>query len=326
MSKIIVVLICSAAILFAVWGLLQKTPDRIIPEGASFYNMDTNLGVFCFYQETLYAGGINGLYRFDGQKFVLLDNPAVTFVRALAVHDETLWVGSEQGLYRGDGASFELILPERVQCLAVDGASLWVGTLEGGVRLPDGLRLHKSDGLTSDYVNVILPLGDGVLFGSYLNSKGGVALWYGGEITAVINMAQGLPHPYVTSLIYIGEGSVWVGTGYIDKGGACLLSVADGRLEMSDTLLKENGLTGEKVRSLYVDMYGGLWFGSESDGIAIFRDRTVVSLLTQDDWLPNNEALCFQEDGYGGIWIGTPEGVAYLDTEAVRRISVGEIY
>lgn len=324
-EKRITTLLGVIAILLALGGLLREEPARLLPEGVSHYSTDTEFSALCFYRQDLYAGGRGGFYRFDGQDFALLSEPSVTFVRAMAVYQDCLYIGAEQGLFRFDGNTFENVLPLRIQCLAPGEKGLWVGTLEGAYRLPDRLHLTAEDGLTANYVSVILPLADGgAMFGGYMDSEGGVALWREGRGISAVSTSEGLPHPYVSALLEVDRGEVWVGTGYVDEGGACLLSTGGGNLSVERTLTKADGLAGEKVRSLYRDLQGNIWFGSESSGLAIFRGDTRAALLTRADYLSHNEVLCFLEAPDGGLWLGTPGGVTYLEQALVERISQGE--
>lgn len=312
---------------FAVRGLLENTPERVLPEGVAFYQTDLDFYALEWHQEagqtekTLFAGGRNGLYRFDGQAFTFVKAFPGTDVRALYCDESLLYIGSEQGLYRYDGRQFDLLLPQRIECLAMSGDGLWAGTLTGAYRIGDGFRISEADGLLSDYVYTMLVLPDGaILFGGY-EAKGGITLYRDGNFAAFA-VSDGLPHPYVTSFLEI-DGLVWAGTGFFDRGGACRLVIKDSEMVLDAVLSKEDGLAGEKVRGLYRDRNGYIWFASEADGIAIFDGGEQIRLLTANDYLPHDEVLCFLEDVdnglFRGLWMGTPSGAVYLDETACLR-------
>jgi len=322
LQKVILITAGLALLAFAIWGLLSSETERVLPGGVTFYQEDIDFYAMVWHKEaeerTLYAGGRNGLYVFNEESFTLIETFPGTYVRALLSDGGTLYIGCEQGLYSFSGAGFDLILPLRIHCLAMSETDLWAGTLEGAYRINDGLRLTTENGLLADYVNVILPLSsDGILFGNY-ERDGGVNLYYNGVLTT-FSVSDGLPHPHVTSFLEV-ESSVWIGTGFFDRGGACMITIEDGAMTLTDTLLRSDGLAGDKVRNIYLDDGGNIWFASEADGVAIFNGGKPIRLLTAEDYLIHDEVLCFLEDRVDGVirglWLGTPSGCVYFDEVA----------
>jgi len=320
--KFIFLAVGFAFLALAAWGLLSGNPERVLPEGVTFYHPDIDFFTMAWHKESdekaLYAGGRNGLYIFDEEFFIHIENFPGTYVRALLSESETLYIGCEQGLYEFDGVSFNLIFPQRIQCLAMTDEGLWAGTLDGAYRINDGFHLSNENGLLADYVNVILPLSSGgILFGNY-QRDGGITLYYDGK-TTTFTVEDGLPHPYITSFLET-DGKVWVGTGFFDQGGACLITVNGGKITLDTVVLKPDGLAGDKVRNIYIDDTGNIWFASEADGVAIFSGNKPISLLTDENYLVHNEVLCFLEDRENGIirglWLGTPSGCVYFDETA----------
>jgi signal transduction histidine kinase/ligand-binding sensor domain-containing protein/CheY-like chemotaxis protein len=102
----------------------------------------TALAVFQLHQDRrgfLWAGTVNGLFRYDGARFTRFDRrDGLPGVRIRAIHETasgTLWVGSDAGLSRLRGARFETVpLPGDagpVGRFAIDSGpdgSLYVGT------------------------------------------------------------------------------------------------------------------------------------------------------------------------------------------------------
>jgi len=86
-----------------------------------------------------------------------------------------------------------------------------------------------------------------------------------------------------------------------------------------NTLIKSDGLAGEKVRSIYQDNAGRLWFGSEYDGVTIF-DNKAINIYTVDDGLSDNEVKCMFQDNEGNMWLGTRDGITYISSEALIRL------
>ena len=79
------------------------------------------------------------------------------------------------------------------------------------------------------------------------------------------------------------------------------------------TLTKENGLAGGKVRSLYEDRDGRLWFGSEYDGIAVYTDNR-WQVITPNYGLAGWEVKEMVQDSDGVYWLGTEKGLSRIES------------
>lgn len=60
-------------------------------------------------------------------------------------------------------------------------------------------------------------------------------------------------------------------------------------------LTSADGLAGEKVRSIFQDRVGTIWFGSEYDGLALLDSRG-WQVLTTRDGLSNPEVKAMLQD------------------------------
>lgn len=277
----------------------------------------------------VWAGGKTGLYRLDRKTGALLEHVALgtagLHVRSLAVDaDGALWVGHLDGLIRyADGRTRSYgerdgLPNKRVNALLAVGARLYVGTGAGLVVLENGTFRTPSWAvrLPSKIVNVLFRSSEGCLWvGSSSDPEGGVARVQEGRVD-VIRVGQGLPHPYVQAFAEEAPGRVWAATGQFDKGGAVLLPTT-GPMVPLRTLHRSDGLAGEKVRSLGRDADGRMWFGSESDGLAILGSEGASLVLTTRDGLPHNEITAIRRDGEGTMWLATLEGVVRVPKEAI---------
>lgn len=248
--------------------------------------------------------------------------------------DGSIWIGHEKGLsqIRPEGERIDYQYPDiakgRVNTVLYDGKRIWCGTYNGLTVLePIEGRwqitqcLDSESGLCSDSVNTIIRVQKGVLIGSYLDTeKGGLTFIKDDGKIQIMRKEQGLPHPYITSMMELPSGEVLVGTGYMEDGGLALLSYKDGLYHVKQTLNKESGMPGEKIRSLYygnqelfitTEYDGILWIGEEA-----FRDLDFEKgvYLKEENGLSDNEIKCIAEsDKY--YWLGGKYGLTLIEKE-----------
>ncbi len=281
----------------------------------------------------IWARGKDGLSRLDlfsGELIgeVIFD-PPLEYVRALLVDDQgALWVGHQSGLlHYKDGVwqayTQEDGLPDsRVNALMLnDDGRLWVGTW-GGVAIQDGDSWHtltQADGLLDDMVNVMLQdRHGGIWFGSYVAPKGGVSYLKDGD-WQYFDTDKGLQHNNVTSLVETSDGYIWAGTGLFDRGGACQFAFSGTKWQISQVLKHGDGLAGEKVRSIFQDKTGVLWFGSEYDGLGLLQQGAWMTLGI-DEGLSHLEIKTILQDADGNIWLGTRNGLTRISPNALMTL------
>jgi ligand-binding sensor domain-containing protein len=80
-------------------------------------------------------------------------------------------------------------------------------------------------------------------------------------------------------------------------------------------------LAGERVRSIFQDRDGVMWFGSEYDGLARYDGRH-WTVFTKADGLAASEIKTMLEDVDGNLWLGTSDGVIRLSTEALAAMRI----
>jgi diguanylate cyclase (GGDEF)-like protein len=129
---------------------------------------------------------------------------------------------------------------------------------------------------------------------------------------------QGLPHPVPTALAQDHQGFLWIGT----QGG---LARWDGY--RFQAWRANPGVAGslpdDFVQTLHVDPAGHLWIGTAAGHLAWYdgtRDQFVAVPLGLAAGHIHVGAIV--DDGNGGLWIGTDDGLRHLDpvTQTVSAI------
>lgn len=267
--------------------------------------------------ETLWAGGRDGLFLIDTQSGALLPEwkgaGGFARVRALLLHPSgQLFVAHADGISAcRDGSCSPLPAPGgawMALLLRRDGTLLAAGEAglarfhTGAFTLTDNARqlaLKDPDVLFEDssrrlWVASSDPVSGGLLEGTP-----------GGPWRAVHTNGH-FPHPSISMVAESAGGALWFATGFGRAGGA--VRWQDGQWT---TLTKASGLAGEKVRIIYQDRHGRLWFGSEYDGI-VYLDNGAFRLLTPGNGMAGWEVKTIAEDSRGGYWMGTENGITRM--------------
>ena len=150
--------------------------------------------------------------------------------------------------------------------------------------------ITSSDGLLTDMVNTMFQDSTGGMwFGSYVAPQGGISYLKDGK-WQLFSTDNGLPHNDITSLIEDDSGNIWAGTGFLYRGGAVKFVSTENGWVIQQVLTKSDGLAGDKVRSIFQDKDGVMWFGSEYDGLARWQNGR-WRVLTEKDGLPHYEVM-----------------------------------
>ncbi len=275
-----------------------------------------------------------------------LPSPHVT---ALTVHDGSLWLGTfDAGLARLGPAGWERIAGSAqdrvlrfVNGLVPDPAGgLWLAGPNGAARLSSGgtwTRYGKLQGLPSDHVNAVLPLGAA----TWLATSRGVARVEAGEV-AHFGPADGLPGRIVYSLAS-WRGGVVAGT---DRGVGVLSGGRWRRFSHEDGSLSDNWVNAVCATSegLFVGTYdagvdriepsgqahtepaGPLWINPSGlhspapgwtlaatlgDGLRARRPDGTWVRLAPASVLPSQDVTAARVHA-GALWVATRRGVALL--------------
>src|SRR6185436_20921184 len=73
-------------------------------------------------------------------------------------------------------------------------------------------------------------------------------------------------------------------------------------------LTTQNGLSSNRIFSLYGDRDGFLWLGAHSGGLNRFKEGK-FEVFTKKDGVAGDLVMSIYQDHSGDIWIGTSEGL-----------------
>ena len=261
-----------------------------------------------------------GLQRFDGVRFTSWEPPAGSslpgvVVRLLATRDGSLWIGMNQGLARwnhGVLSAYREFDGEYVYALAEDrGGAVWAGTNGGR----DNARLCSIQGETVDCNGDDGTLGRFVLS---LHEDEAGDLWVGAA-TGVWRWGAAEPAQYpvtsfpseINALVDDGRGAIVVAM------ARQLARLVDGTLEPYRV---DSGLREVKPTSLLRDRQGGLWIGTQDNGLLHVHDGR-TDRFWRNDGLSGNFVVDIFEDREGNVWVATLGGLDRFRDIAVGRLS-----
>jgi ligand-binding sensor domain-containing protein/signal transduction histidine kinase len=264
--------------------------------------------------------------------------------------DGYIWIGTEEGLARFDGIKFTVLDKQKIpqlksnyiRSLLVDRrGALWIGTAEGLVRMQDGIftTFTTNEGLPSNTIQAIYEDQKSNLWvatanGLGLFKEGSVVPFtareksIGGSIQALFEDADGafwIATPYGLGRLKddkftnytvregLGSNSVWSiqqGTdGRLWFGTLGGLTTFDGARFTNYTT--RDGLPNDRVISLHAERDGSLIVGTAA-GLSRFRNGS-FSGFNAADGLATVTILALLEDFEGNLWVGTESaGISLL--------------
>ncbi len=306
-----------------------------LPSGFTHYEREKEFSALLIVDDILYAGGFEGVYRFNiktGEALGGLTAPApLTVVKALFHEKEDLiWVGYQDGIAVFENGQFIKYIDKndgipqgRVNTILRDKKGrIWTGTFQGAYYGEDDqwIGFTEKEGLINDMVNVMFEDSRGFLwFGSNIAGAGGLTC-LGDDKIWTIGVPEGLCHVAVTSITEDKYNHIWVGAGVLFTGGANRIVLNNNQWEVIELLNDENGLPGEKVRYVHMDLDQNMWFCTEFDGAMIFKDGEARALLTEKDGLSDNEIKYILQDMDKNYYLATSKGITIIAYETLNSL------
>jgi len=297
----------------------------------------------------IWAGTDNGLFRYDGSRFVGFHNEdglPDTTIRGIAESpDGVLWVATHGGIARFNGKRFEKVdVGESGVFRRVAFDSLGQMYLES----PTGLVRGTPDG-QGGYRFALIQRGAVVGLGIHgrevLFCRDGELWRVTGETAERIGSPNGLPSGRYSSVVEDSLGNLWLlsatrlferaagQTRFVDRTAALprvsllgLYADTHGRVFVSGdagvTVLDgdgelaidaAHGLPADGVKPVLVDREGSLWLGAQGSGLLRQLGRGQWLSWKKEDGLPSNSVWAIHRDREGRIWVGSNGGLTELD-------------
>ena len=266
-----------------------------------------------------------GLHRIRNEQFT----PVGTFEglsnnKAMSLAESPggdMWIGTSSGLNllkNNQPTSFkhqEKFDGLHILAVAVNGDSVWVGTME------KGLFLLTNDTISSFTVNEGLPSNS--VFGLNFDSVGrlwiatdtGVAIYKNAEFT-ILDQEDGLPSNYITSFIEDQDGAIWIGT--YDAG------LSKYQNDSITSFSTEEGLSNNIILSLHLDRSGVLWIGTYGGGLNRYENGKITTYTTREG-LFNDNLYSILEDDHGYLWFSCNKGIFKVSKNELNQMARGQL-
>jgi ligand-binding sensor domain-containing protein/signal transduction histidine kinase len=259
-----------------------------------------------------------GLVRFNPNGQILTnqnnDKNNVAITALFEDREGNLWAGSDQGLERFCESAFvtystnEGLPAEKNGAVVVDSANqMWFAPLAGGLYRLNKNQVEKIavEGLADD---IVYSISGGEHSDLWIGrQRGGLTHIHfdGAKLTAqTYTQKDGLAQNSVYAVYQSRDRSVWAGT----------LSGGVSRFKNGEftNYTDANGLTSNAVMAIAESADGATMFFATPNGLNILSNE-IWQTLSVRDGLPSENIISLLTDSAGGLWIGTANGLAYLD-------------
>ena len=300
---------------------------------------ETGINIETVCQDSLgniWLGGIDGLRRYDGNRYVRFKSGMPSDALAPDSHiysivcdeDGLVWVAHINGIsqfdnrtdsfrnYPAPGGAVNFLLPlTGHRYLTGSGKRLWIFDKDTGRFIRDGLP----DALVTEVANSVYKYGNTV----YIGTVDGQILMTDDQLSEVRTLQTGIGNCRINCLLQDSPSRLWVGT---EGNGLWEVSLTDGSMQTS----LQSGI----VKSLCLDNDGALWVGTKN-GLYILQDGSLSSYHYDYDTpgsITHDSISDIFRDSQGTMWLGTYYGgtcyytpYSYQFTSIVSRPGAGNL-
>jgi len=232
--------------------------------------------------DNIYVGGNEGVYLLNGNTGEIIKTISkdlrLIYSSKIIKYKDTIWIAHDDGIstYKNNiitTYSYPLVPKQRCNDIEIYNDIIIAG-FESGMAIFDKDNnitiLNKNDGLIEDYVNVVKKdFNNNLWIGAYLRTENGGLSILNNNKWIYFSKEQGLIHKFVTSILPIEKSGTIVGCGHLNDGGLTIFKYKGDVPYVFNSLKKEDGLPGDKIRTLYLDTNNYIWITSEADGILV---------------------------------------------------------
>jgi signal transduction histidine kinase/ligand-binding sensor domain-containing protein/DNA-binding response OmpR family regulator len=247
-----------------------------------------------------------------------------------------LWVGTADGLNKYDGISFKTyryksgdphcINNNNIIVIYEDKKrNIWVGT-QAGLNLYNREKdeFTPLSAINNNYVSCIYEYNDGRFL---IGSPGGLFLFNPSDLKA-IHIHDDIN---IENILHDRSNNFWLATYY---HGLLLLDTTDYSYYQIKPDKKIGLVTNNRIHSLFQDSRGGIWIGTNSDGIRYMtydknnpRNAQFINFKSEpgnNKSISNGAIYSITEDEKGYLWIGFENGglnLLDLNTFPAKKVS-----
>ncbi|WP_165932734.1 two-component regulator propeller domain-containing protein [Flavobacterium cellulosilyticum] len=236
-----------------------------------------------------------------------------------------IWIGTQEGVDRYDGTHFDVYKKDDFQknknlshniiheISVIEGGKLLIAT-PIGFNIYDSKKetfkiLNSSNGLIDNNIScfkyginkelILAVYGKGV----QIINKNNTSTFYKSDPNTISSLSSN----EIISLAQQGDSLLWVGT---KNSGLNKINLKTKKVTRVSLGNNKNDYSIE-ISALSTRKNGDLWVGSNKGLYMITISGDILQLkksLVEGNGLSDNKILCFEEDSFGKLWIGTRNG------------------
>lgn len=296
-----------------------------------------------------------GLIRYKDGRFALpvkQDNLRDARISAIAEgqKEDHLWIGtSESGLKKLSGGKLTNVPGTAdyhiTSLYETPEGILWIGTHDAGlIRYAYGeLQIFtEAEGLPNNNITALSSSRHG---GIWIGTKAGLVHYHAGSFFTT-TVAHGLSSDDISSLYEDKIGSLWIGTRQEGVDRLVLdLAAMEAQIDEASVTTKpelvlamhasfhdhmqidifttEHGLSYHTVKSLFQDMEGNMWLGTDGGGVNMLREGKFTT-YTSHEGIADDIIFAIHEADDGSMWFSTEKGVSRLKDGQITSLAAAD--